>query len=82
MEGQSGLSEWKHGIAWLNRVPIETVVEVGLLHQSVVVMRRCPKRKEAECAQLRSEVIQKILEAKDEFCHSPHQYENISNILY
>ena len=61
-------SVWKHGIAWLNREPIETVVEVGLQHQSVVVMMRCPKGKEAECVQLRSEVIQKVLEAKDKCC--------------
>ena len=69
-------SVWKHGIAWLNRVPIETVVEVGLLHQSVVVMMRCPKGKEAECVQLRSEVIQKILEAKDEFCQAVKMSES------
>ena len=61
-------SVWKHGIAWVNRVPIETVVEVGLQYQSVIVMMRCPKGKEAKCAQQCSEVIQKILEAKDEHC--------------
>ena len=61
-------SVWKHGIAWLNRIPIETVVEVGLQCQSVIVMMRCPKGKEANCAQLRLQVIQKILEAKDEHC--------------
>ena len=61
-------SVWKHGIAWLNRVPIETVVEVGLQHQSVIVMMRCPKGMETKCVQLRSEVIQKVLEAKDEHC--------------
>ena len=43
---------------------IETVVEVGLLKQSVIIMMRCPKVEEAKCAQLRSEVIQKVLEAK------------------
>ena len=78
-------SVWKHGIAWLNRVPIETVVEVGLQHQSVVVMMRCPKGKEAECAQLRSEVIQKILEAKDEFCQAVKMSESFihpDNVKY
>ena len=59
-------SVWKHGIAWLNRIPIETIVEVGLQCQSVTVMMRCPKGKEANCAQLRLEVIQKVLEVKDE----------------
>ena len=33
-------SVWKCGIAWFNRVPIETVVEVGLQHQSVILMMR------------------------------------------
>ena len=61
-------SVWKHGIGWLNWMPIETVVEVGLQCQSVIVMMRCPEGKEAECVQLRSEVIQKVLEVKDEHC--------------
>ena len=61
-------SVWKHGIAWFNGDSIETVVEVGLQYQSVIVMVRCPTRKEAKCAQLRSEVIQKVLQVKDEHC--------------
>ena len=69
-------SVWKHGIAWLNRVPIETVVEVGLQYQSVIVMMRCPKGKETKCVQLRSEVIQKILEAKDEHCKAVKMSES------
>ena len=69
-------SVWKQGIAWLNRVQIETVVEVGLQYQSVIVMMRCPKGKEAKCAQLRSEVIQKILEAKDEHCEAVKMSES------
>ena len=69
-------SVWKHGIGWLNRVPIETVVEVGLLKQSVIIMMRCPKVEEAKCAQLRSEVIQKVLEAKDEHCKAVEMSES------
>ena len=69
-------SVWKHGIGWLNRVQIETVVEVGLQYQSVIVMMRCPKGKEAKCAQLRAEVIQKILEAKDEHCKAVKMSES------
>ena len=69
-------SVWKHGIAWLNRVQIETIVEVGLQYQSVIVVMRCPKGKEAECVQLRSEVIQKILEAKDEHCKAVKMSES------
>ena len=69
-------SVWKHGIGWLNRLRIETVVEVGLQYQSVIVMMRCPKGKEAKCAQLRSEVIQKVLEAKDEHCKAAKMSES------
>ena len=69
-------SVWKHGIAWLNRAPIETVVEVGLQYQSVIVMMSCPKGREAKCAQLHSEVIQKVLEAKYEHCKAVKMSES------
>ena len=69
-------SVWKHGIGWLNRVPIETVVEVGLLNQSVIVMMRCPKGEEAKCAQLRSHIIQKVIEVKDELCKAVEMSES------
>ena len=69
-------SVWKHGIGWLNRVPIETVVEVGLQYQSVIVMMRCPTGKETECVQLRSEVIQNVIEAKDEHCKAVKMSES------
>ena len=72
-------SVWKHGIAWVNRVPIETVVEVGLQHQSVIVMMRCPKGKEAECVQQRSKIIQKVLEAKGEHCYKIKMSESFVN---
>ena len=67
---------WKHGIAWLNGVPIETVVEVGLQYQSVIVMIRCPKGKEAKCVQLHLKVIQKVLEAKGEHCKAVKMSES------
>ena len=69
-------SVWKHGIAWLNGAPIETVVEVGLQFQSVIVMMRCPKSKEAKCVQLRTEVIQKVLKVKDEHCQAVQMFES------
>jgi len=78
-------SVWKHGIGWFNRVPIETVVEVGLLKQSVIVMMRCPKVEEAKCAKLRSEIIQKVIEAKDEHCKAVEMSESFihpSDIMY
>ena len=78
-------SVWKHGIAWLNGTPIETVVEVGLQYQSVIVMMRYPKGKEVECIQLRSEIIQKTLEAKDKHCKAVEMSESFlhpTNVKY
>ena len=78
-------SVWKRGIAWLNRMPIETVVEVGLLNQSVVVMMRCHKSKEAKCVQFYSEVIQKVIEAKDDHCKAVEMSESFihpTNVKY
>ena len=69
-------SVWKHGIAWLNGASIETVVEVGLQYQSVIVMMHCPTGKEAKCVQLRSEVIQKVLQVKDEHCKAVKMSES------
>ena len=69
-------SVWKRGIAWINTAPIETVVEIGLQHQSVIVMMRCPKGEESVCVQLCSKVIQKVLEAKDEHCKAVKMFES------
>ena len=69
-------SVWKHGIAWLNGASIETVVEVGLQYQSVIVMMHCPTGKEAKCVELRSEVIQKVLQVKDEHCKAVKMSES------
>jgi len=61
------------------------VTEVGLLNQSVVVMMHFPKGEEAKCAQIRSEIIQKVLEAKDEKCKAVEMSESFihpSDIKY
>ena len=39
-------------------------------------MMRCPKGEEAKCTQLRSKVIQKVLEAKDEYCKAVEMFES------
>ena len=39
-------------------------------------MMRCPKGMETKCVQLRSEVIQKVLEAKDEHCKAVKMSES------
>ena len=69
-------SVWKCGIAWFNRVPIETVVEVGLQHQSVILMMYCPEGKKDEFLQLRSKVIKNVLETKDEHCKAAKMFES------
>ena len=61
-------SIWKHGIGWLDRDGIETVVEVGLQCQVVTVMMRCQRGAEVKCARLRSAIIQKVLQIRTEFC--------------
>ena len=61
-------SVWKHGIGWLNRAGIETVVEVGLQCRWVSVMMRCSETVEIKCVQLRSAVINKIMTTQCELC--------------
>ena len=51
----------------------------NMINSSVIVLMRCPKGKEAKCAQLRSEVIQKVLEAKDEYCKPVEMSESFIN---
>ena len=78
-------SVWKHGIGWRNLDQIEIVVEVGLQHQSVNVMMRCPKSKEAKCVQLRTEVIQKVLKTKDDHCNPVNMSESFvhpNDVMY
>ena len=60
----------------MNRVPVEIVVEVGLLNQSVTVLMRCPEGEEDRCTQLHLKVIQKVLEAKDEHCKAVKMSES------
>ena len=61
-------SVWKHGIAWLYRDGIETVVEVGLQCRWVTVMMRCLANQLMECAQLQASIIKTILDTRADFC--------------
>ena len=58
---------WKSGIFWSNRDGIEVLVEVHH-SQAVHVLLRCLNNREVDCIQLRSAVIQKVLNARKEFC--------------
>ena len=66
-------SVWKSGIHWQNRDGVETVVEVIEHSQAVLVMMHCLECKtrlsvELNCIHLRSLIIQKVRDAKEEFC--------------
>ena len=65
---QRKCSVWKNGISWANRHGVEALVEVVENSRRVNVMLRCRKYADLKCAQLRSAVITKVLEAKKEFC--------------
>ena len=63
-------SIWKNGIHWGSRMGVEALVEIRDPPQNkeVVVMLRCWSDQEAECARLRSTIIQIVLEAKEKLC--------------
>ena len=65
---QRRCSLWKSGICWESKHGVETLVEVGEGSRRVVVMWRCLKDREVECANQRSDVIRKVLQAREEFC--------------
>ncbi len=59
---------WRNGLRWLDLDGIETVVEMIEESRHVVVTMRGQKGSELKCIRLRSAVIRKILEAKQQFC--------------
>ena len=67
---QRKCSIWKNGIFWGSRRGVEALVEIRYPPQNkeVVVMLRCWSGKEVECANLRSNIIQMVLRAKEEVC--------------
>ena len=60
-------SLWKNGIKWSNRDGVEVLVEVTEQSTVVLLLIRCFKGQEMKCVQLRSAVISKILDAKQQF---------------
>ena len=59
---------WKNGIQWLDQDGVETTVEVSEQNKLVLLLMSCPEGEEMACVQLRSSLISKILEAKEELC--------------
>ena len=74
-------SIWKNGISWLNEDGIEVLVEMREQNQVVAVMMRCIRRSatKIECIRLRSSVLQKILNMKEEFCSTVSTTESFIN---
>ena len=61
---------WKSGIHWLMKTDVECVVEVVKQNKGVVVMVTGKEEFDKDCSCVFSELVGKVLEAKQEFCHS------------
>ena len=60
---------WKNGISW-TRDGVKTVVQVSEQNRSVILLvQPSDESLELESLQVRSLVVQKILQIKEEFCH-------------
>ena len=60
---------WKNGISW-TRDGVKTVVQVSEQNRSVILLvQPINESLELESLQIRSLVVQKILQIKEEFCH-------------
>ena len=64
---QRNCQVWKNGICWGDKSGVEALVEVEE-DKSVVVMLRCLKGSEVQCARIQSIVIGKIQEMRKTFC--------------
>ena len=69
-------SIWKNGLFWGNKHGVETLVEVISDNKVVVLLMRCDKSSLIELLKLRSQVIQKITRATNEFCSRVHTIES------
>ncbi len=59
---------WKNGIHWSTTLGVEVLVEVIEQNTAVLLLVRCFRDDEIEGVKLRSQIINTILEAKDQFC--------------
>ena len=64
---------WKGGICWLMEEGVKCVVEVVKereVYRGVVVVAQSEEDCDVKCASVFAAVVQKVMEAKMEFCHS------------
>ena len=59
---------WKNGLRWLDLDGIETILEFVEDRKSILLLMRAKEWSEMKCVRLRSALIQKILEAKSDYC--------------
>jgi len=59
---------WKNGIQWLDQDGVETIVEVSEQNKLLLLLMSCPEGEEMACVRLRSSLISKLLETKEELC--------------
>jgi len=66
---------WKNGLRWLNLNGIETIVEFVEDRKALVMLMRITGQSLMNGLHLRSEVIRKILDTKNEYCSRVHTEE-------
>ena len=70
---------WKNGINWSDTNGVKAVFEVKDLQTATVTMT-CTERGEIHCVRLRTQLINTILKARDDFCPRVHVEECIMEI--
>lgn len=68
---------WKNGIQWCTRNGVEVLVEVVEQNTAVLLLVRCLKDQEMEGVKLRSEVLKKVVDTKEQFCPNAETAEYI-----
>lgn len=59
---------WKNGLRWLSLDGIEVIVEFIEDHTGILLLMRAKELSKMKCVKLRSQLIQKIIEAKNDYC--------------
>ena len=67
---QSRCTVWKTGVHWLMEEGVECMVELAGANREVVVLTRSTKDRAENCAAALNNIVNCVMEAKAEFCHS------------